>query len=54
MSEIKPKSFWKKPEGVTGVIFIFTHCLGIGFITVTAMNSVLALLSTTAGLAVTL
>lgn len=54
MSEIKPKSFWKKPEGVTGVIFILATVIGIGFITVTTLNSVLALLSTTAGLIVTL
>ncbi len=49
MSEIKPKSFWQKPEGITGALVITGAILGIGYVLTTALASVLALLSTTLG-----
>jgi hypothetical protein len=49
MSEIKPKSFWNKPEGVTGGIFITAFILGIGYLLATSAAALVGLLSTTVG-----
>jgi hypothetical protein len=50
MSEISPKSFWKKPEGITGAIVITSVILGIGYVLTTALASVLSFfISTTLG-----
>ncbi len=54
MSELKPKSFWQKPEGVTGGIFLIGITAAIAFVMTTALASVMAFLSTTAGLVVSL
>lgn len=51
MAEIKPKSFWQKPEGITGAIFILAGVLGGTFLVTTAFSTILAFLSTTIGLA---
>jgi phage shock protein A len=49
MSEIKPKSFWKKPEGVTGGIFITAFILGLGYVLATSLGTVVALVSSGIG-----
>jgi hypothetical protein len=49
MSEIKPKSFWKKPEGVTGGLFITAFILGIGYLAATSAAALVGLISTTIG-----
>ena len=54
MSEIKPKSFWKRPEGVTGTLFLAALAIGGGILISSAIGSILAFLSTTAGLVVSL
>lgn len=41
----KPKSFWKKPEGVTGTIFLIGLLLGAGFLVVSNMAAIVALFS---------
>ncbi|MBK8699863.1 MAG: hypothetical protein IPN29_10140 [Saprospiraceae bacterium] len=54
MSEIKPKSFWNKPEGVTGMVFVAAAVLGLVYISTTMVTSMLALMTSTAGLLATL
>jgi hypothetical protein len=49
MSEIKPKSFWSKPEGITGGIFITAFILGIGYLISTSLAAIVGLVSTTVG-----
>ena len=34
---MKPKSFWKRPEGITGLIFLAALVAGAGFV-ITAVN----------------
>lgn len=41
----KPKSFWKKPEGVTGTIFLGGILLGGGYLIATNMAAIVALMS---------
>lgn len=41
----KPKSFWKKPEGVTGLLFLGGIILGGGYLIATNMAAIVALLS---------
>ncbi len=50
----KPKSFWKKPEGVTGALFLIAAVAGIGFIVATNLVAITAFLKTVLGLVVTL
>lgn len=50
----KPKSFWKKPEGVTGALFLIAAVAGIGFVLATNLSAILAFVSTMLGLVVTL
>lgn len=50
MSEIKTKSFWNKPEGVTGVIFLILTIFGGGFLLFSFSAAILAFLQTTIGL----
>jgi hypothetical protein len=50
MTDIKPKSFWRKPEGVTGALVLAGAVLGGTYLVVTFMTSLLAFLATTAGL----
>ncbi|MDF1696030.1 MAG: hypothetical protein P1U56_09375 [Saprospiraceae bacterium] len=52
MTEIKPKSFWSKPEGVTGAIVLGGLLLGGGYLAITFINAILAFFATTAGLVV--
>lgn len=52
MSEIKTKSFWNKPEGVTGAIFLILAVLGAGFLLFSFTAAILGFLQTTLGLVV--
>ena len=52
MTEIKPKSFWQKPEGITGAVVLAGLGLGIGYFSVTYLASLLAFLMTTTGMLV--
>ena len=52
MTEIKPKSFWRKPEGVTGALVLAGIVIGAGYLVATATSAILAFLATTAGMVV--
>jgi TolA-binding protein len=54
MSEIKPKSFWNKPEGVTGLIILVLAVLGGGYVGASSLVAILAFLQTTLGMVATL
>ena len=54
MSEIKPKSFWSRPEGITGALFLGALIIGGGVIITSAIGAIGAFLSTTAGLVISL
>src|SRR5680860_1323946 len=41
----KPKSFWKKPEGVTGTLFLGGILLGAGYLIFANMAAIVALFS---------
>jgi len=45
----KQKSFWKKPEGVTGMLFLLALALGVGFLVSSALGPIITFLGTTAG-----
>ena len=47
----KPKSFWKKPEGVTGAIFLIGILLGAGVLVFNSLAAIVSLASTALGLA---
>jgi len=47
-----PKSFWKRPEGVTGLLFLTGLIVGGGYAVISGLGAVLAFASTTLGLAV--
>jgi TolA-binding protein len=52
MTDIKPKSFWRKPEGVTGALILAGIVIGGGYLVATSIAAILTFLSTTAGLVV--
>lgn len=52
MQEAKKKSFWKKPEGVTGAIFLAALLLGGGYLIYAFFAAILAFLQSTVGLIV--
>ena len=53
-TDYKPKSFWKRPEGVTGAIFLAGIVLGGGFLLFSVLPALVVLVQTALGLAVTL
>jgi phage shock protein A len=53
-SEFKQKSFWKRPEGVTGAIFLGALILGGGYLLAVNMAAILALVQNTLYLAILL
>ncbi len=53
-TEFKPKSFWKRPEGITGAIFMGGILLGGGFLLFSVMPFLIGLVQTTLGLVTTL
>jgi len=50
MPDSRPKSFWKKPEGVTGAIFLAAILIGGGILVTSVLGSLIALAKTTLGL----
>ncbi len=54
MSTTKGKSFWQRPEGVTGAIFLAGLAIGGAFIVTTFGAAIAAALTTTIGIAVAL
>ena len=49
-TDFKPKSFWQKPEGVTGAIFLGSIVFGIGWLLVNSLAALVALTSSLLGL----
>ena len=45
----KQKSFWKKPEGVTGIIFLIAMMLGVGFLISSVWGALIPLAATLGG-----
>lgn len=54
MSSVKPKSFWSKPEGVTGALVLGGLVLGGGALIASSIGAILAFVSSTLGLIVSL
>lgn len=54
MSEYKKKSFWRKPEGITGAIFLIGIIAAAAIVIPSIIGSIFSFISTTTGLAVTL
>ncbi len=50
MPESRPKSFWRRPEGITGAIFLAAILIGGGLLVTTVLGSLIALAKTTMGL----
>ncbi|MEY3422996.1 MAG: hypothetical protein RIR48_3326, partial [Bacteroidota bacterium] len=49
MTEQKQKSFWSRPEGVTGAIFLAALIFGVGYITLASLGALLSFMTTTMG-----
>ncbi len=49
-TEFKPKSFWQKPEGTTGALFLAAILGGLGFLLYKFSATILAMLSNTLGI----
>jgi len=47
-----PKSFWKRPEGVTGLIFLIALLAGGAFLASTFWTALAGFVATTAGIVV--
>ncbi|MTB49332.1 hypothetical protein E1J53_0000010 [Lewinella sp. W8] len=52
--QMKQKSFWKRPEGITGLIFLLAAIAGVGFVVTTFGAAIMSFISTTIGLVVAL
>lgn len=52
--QFEKKSFWKRPEGITGLIFLVALLAGVGYLGVTFLPVILTALSNTLVLAATL
>jgi predicted nucleic acid-binding Zn-ribbon protein len=50
----KKKSFWSRPEGVTGMVFMGGVAVGVGYLLVTFGAAILQALTTTIGIAIAL
>jgi len=51
-SNFQPKSFWKRPEGVTGAIFLIGALLGLGLLAGPIITGIAALLKSIVGMSV--
>jgi chromosome segregation ATPase len=49
MTEQKQKSFWSRPEGVTGALFLAALIFGVGYITLASLGALLSFVATTMG-----
>ncbi|MBP9198221.1 MAG: hypothetical protein KBF35_11165, partial [Saprospiraceae bacterium] len=54
MTEQKTKSFWSRPEGVTGALFLAALIFGVGYFTITSLAALIAFASTTMGALISL
>ena len=54
ITDYKPKSFWKRPEGVTGLLFMAAIVAGGGYTLVNGLPAILAFASSTLGLVATI
>ncbi len=54
MTEVKSKPFWKRPEGVTGILFLGGILIGGGYLLFKALPFLVTLANTVLGLAVML
>lgn len=53
-SDFKPKSFWSRPEGTTGAVFLLGIVGGLGWLLVKNSAAILGLLSNTVGIVLSL
>jgi hypothetical protein len=53
-SDFKPKSFWQRPEGVTGMLFLSALGIGAGIFLLTSIGAIAAFLANTVNLVITL
>lgn len=53
-TEFKPKTFWKRPEGITGAIFLGGILIGGGILLFSVLPFLIGLVQTTLGLVTTL
>lgn len=51
--DAKPKTFWKRPEGMTGLIFMLAVILGGGYLIMTNLAAILAFVQSLLGIVVT-
>jgi len=51
MAHHKPKSFWRRPEGITGAIVLGGIVLGAGFLITSFLGTIIAAMSSVIGLA---
>ena len=49
----KPKSFWSRPEGITGTLFLLAILGGLGFLLFTNISAIVGFASSLLGLVVT-
>ena len=54
MSEFKPKSFWQRPEGITGLIFLSALVVGGGLLLAKYIGALVLFASNTLNLAILL
>ena len=54
MANNQSKSFWQRPEGVTGIIFILALLVGGGMLVAGSLAAIMSFLGTTVGLVITL
>ncbi len=54
MTEIKTKSFWQKPEGVTGGLFLVGIVAALAYVVTTSLGALMAFAATTLGTVVSL
>jgi len=52
MTESKQKSFWSRPEGVTGALILGGVLIGGGYLIATSLAAILSFLTTTIGMVV--
>ncbi|MBI1226777.1 MAG: hypothetical protein GC192_16195 [Bacteroidetes bacterium] len=53
-NDFKPKTFWQRPEGVTGMLFLSAILIGLGAALLTSLPAIIGFLQVTANLVVVL
>ena len=54
MDGYKPKTFWERPEGVTGALFLVAIIAAVGFVAIKSAAFIVGALTSTSGLVATL